>query len=462
VSNLFTTLTSASRALDAQRLGLDVVGQNIANVNTPGYARRAVDLASAQPDSPFSSGRGVDVTGVRALRDDLLEARLDREVPLEARDAIIADALGVVEVALGRAGESLDAALGDLFDAFGTLAESPVSAVARQEVLLDASSLASAFQDMSARFEAARVDADLQVRAAAREINALAGRIASLNGAIASANGDEATLQLYDDLSVALRELSALAAADVRARPGGGADVNIGQGRPLVVGTNAYAVDIASTPPTGLAALSLAGETITTEVTAGRLGGLLHVRDTAVPEYRSRLDLLAAEVVAQVNAAHEAGFDLDGNAGIPLFTFSAVPDDVNGAASVIQLSADIADNGRLIAAAGIAEPADNQAARAIAALRNARVLDDDSATFVDAWAQLVYVVGRDTRAATQERASRAEIVRQVEALRDEVSGVSLDEEAMMLMKFQRAYEANARFFSAIDSVINTLLNTLAR
>jgi len=48
----------------------------------------------------------------------------------------------------------------------------------------------------------------------------------------------------------------------------------------------------------------------------------------------------------------------------------------------------------------------------------------------------------------------------VDALRDEVSGVSLDEEAMHLLKFQRAYEANARFFRVIDESIQTLLSEL--
>ncbi len=80
MSDLFSSLTSASRALDAQRLGLDVAGQNIANVNTPGYARPTVDLAAAAPDSPLSAGRGVDVVSIRALRDRLLERRLGQDV----------------------------------------------------------------------------------------------------------------------------------------------------------------------------------------------------------------------------------------------------------------------------------------------------------------------------------------------------------------------------------------------
>jgi flagellar hook-associated protein 1 FlgK len=78
----------------------------------------------------------------------------------------------------------------------------------------------------------------------------------------------------------------------------------------------------------------------------------------------------------------------------------------------------------------------------------------------DTWGQLVYRVGRDTQAARNEQQSREEIVDQVDALRDQVSGVSLDEEAVNLLKYQKAYEANARFFRAIDTTLDTLLGIL--
>ncbi|MGE0444583.1 MAG: flagellar hook-associated protein FlgK [Vicinamibacterales bacterium] len=463
MSNLFTSLTSATRALEAQRFGLDVAGQNIANVNTPGYARRAVDLVSSKPDSPFNVGRGAEVAGVRSLRDQLLDARLGREVTAQRREAAVAEALSVVEASLGEAGSSIDAALVGFFDAFGPLAENPASAVARQDVLLRGASLASAFGDMSSRFEMARTDADRHVRGAVAEINALAERIASLNGAIGAAATAEASLHLRDDLSVALRQLSELTDADMLVRADGGADVSIGPGQPLVVGGAAYAVAVESTAPSGLAALTLGGTPLAGTIEGGRLGGLMHVRDTLIPGYQQDLDTLAFEVAAQVNAAHEAGFDLDGAAGEPFFTFNAPLAGVSGgAAAALQVTDTLAADGRLIAAAGTPTPGDNTAARALAALREARVLDGGSATLVDGWAQLVYVVGRDVRTAEGARDSRAEIVRQVDALRDEVSGVSLDEEAMMLMKFQRAYEANAKFFTVIDQAIQTLLNAMAR
>ncbi len=89
------------------------------------------------------------------------------------------------------------------------------------------------------------------------------------------------------------------------------------------------------------------------------------------------------------------------------------------------------------------------------------ITNGGTATLIDGWSQLVYRVGRDAQAAEQEQKTRAEIVSQVEELRDQVSGISLDEEAMQMMKYQRAYEAIARYFNAVNSTLDVLLQALA-
>ena len=201
------------------------------------------------------------------------------------------------------------------------------------------------------------------------------------------------------------------------------------------------------------------GTSITVELTGGRIGGLLQVRDALVPAYQASLDELAYRLAVEVNAIHTAGFDLNGAAGGDFFV---PPAAVAGAAAALTADTALAADPSRIVAASVAQPGDNEAARALMALRDARVMNGGQATLIDAWGQLVYRVGRDTQAAQQEQASRAEIVRQVEALVDAVSGVSLDEEAMMMLRFQRAYEANARFFRAVDESINTLIQMLGR
>jgi flagellar hook-associated protein 1 FlgK len=198
---------------------------------------------------------------------------------------------------------------------------------------------------------------------------------------------------------------------------------------------------------------------VTASIGGGTLGGLLVVRDTYLPAYGTQLDELAFTVARQVNDVHDDGVDLNGAAGGLFFgdlTTSA------GAASAIAVNAALQAPGgeALVAAAGAGGGAgDNLNARALAALRSERMLAGGSATPAEGWAQLVYSVGRDAAAAQAARASRAEVVTQIRNLQDSVSGVSLDEEAADMLRFQRAYEANAQYFRTVDDTLDVLMQT---
>jgi flagellar hook-associated protein 1 FlgK len=133
---------------------------------------------------------------------------------------------------------------------------------------------------------------------------------------------------------------------------------------------------------------------------------------------------------------------------------------VAGAAAALSVAAPIQANPSLVAASQTGAPGDNQAALAIAALRAQPVLAGGTLSMTDAWAQLAYRVGSDADTARAEQGSLNDVLSQVERLRDQVSGVSLDEEAASMMKFQRAYEANAKFFTVADEMLQTLMRTV--
>lgn len=457
MSGLIGSLTSAARALEAHRYGLDVAGQNIANVNTPGYTRREVQLAASTPAAGTRTGGGVDVVGIRAARDRLLERRLQMERPAEQREGAVAGSLRAIEVAIGMPGESIDSQLNRFFDRAADLSADPASSTARHEFVASATRLASAFREMAGRLETARREADAHVRVSVDQVNGLVSNIAALNHSISKASGDPAGLAaLQDQQKTALDKLAAFVDIDVIARADGGVDVTTGPGLSLVLGTQTSVMGVQSTPPAGLAALTLSGRAITTEISGGQIGGYLHVRDALLPDYQARLDSLAGLFVTEVNTVHASGFDAAGNPGGALFT---VTGGASAAATIVVDAAVLADPGK-VAAAGVALLGDNQNARALAALRDVKV--SNGATFGDLWAQIVYRVGSDTSAATQEQVSRQDIVNQIEALNEAVSGVSLDEEAMTMLRFQRAYEANARFFQVVNQTIDALLNAVAR
>ena len=455
MSDQFRLLGLAARALDAQSYGLDVAGQNIANVNTPGYTRRSLQLGEVPPVDAYSAGGGVNVLAVTAARAPLIESRLRFEQPAAARESAIADHLSVVETALGRPGASLDAALSRFYNAYGALAQSPVSATARQQVIDEGQSLARSINVIAGHFDTARRAADADIRNSVDQINALAGQIARLNTAIGQAGASAEALR--DQQGTALTALSKLVDVNAIERGDGGLDVTVGNGRALVVGANAYSLIASTTPPDGLAAIVSKGADVTTdvtgEITGGRVGGLLQVRDALVPRYADALDQLAYGVAGDVNALTRSGYDADGTAGTDFFV---PPSSVTGAARLFAVRGAVAADPTLVVAAGSPTPGNNDVARDIAKLQDLPVTGMSTRP-VDGWGDVVSAVATDAQSAAESRRSHEQIAQQLQTLRDEVSGVSLDEEAAMLLRFQRAYEANARFFTVADQTLDFLM-----
>ena len=458
MSGLLGALAAATRALEAQQFGLEVTGHNIANINTPGYTRRVAALSAVPPAVPGNAGGGVEVDGVRAVRDVLLERRLRDETSIEQRHAAAADTLSQVESVIGLPGQSLDLDMERFFDAYARLAEDPTSSPIRQEVIQEGAALADAFRAMAGRLDDTRRDADRHVRNEVEEVNALTARIAELNGAMTRASASQEPHDERDQAIETIRELAEHLDIVALERSGGRAfDVYFANGRPLVVGLDSYTLTTVNAPVSGLADIEFQGVTVTNEVTDGRIGGQLRARDVLIPNYASRLDELAFAVVQQVNALHDPGFDLNGNDAGDFFT--PLPAQA-GAAAAITIDPTLAGDPRLIAAAATPVAGDNQVARDIAALRDQRVLDTGTATFNDVWADVSFRVGRDAETETRQLESRGDTVRQIASLRDAISGVSLNEEALHLMRFQRAYEANAAMFRTINEVLDTLLQTV--
>ena len=456
MSGLFSMLGTTARTLEAQRYGLDATGQNIANVNTPGYSRRVVDFAAVPPThTRLETGGGVEVLGVRRQRDLFFDRRLFQEYPSQSREQALAQALHLVETGIGSPDASLNPRLTQFFDAFSALAQAPTSSAARAQVLASGQALASEVRATADRFVAAQQDADGRIRASVDQINTLANRLAALNERIADP-GAGGTLTLQDEQGEVLRELSQLVDIETIRLDNGTMQVSFGRGKPLVVANVAYPVTIQNEAATGFARLYSGVTDVTGAIAGGAVAGLVAARDVNIPSYRASLDELAYTVAQQVNALHDAGYTAAGVDAPPFFTPLAAP---AGAAAAFAVNPAVAANASLIAAGSVAAtPGDNGAARAIAALRDARVLSGNTATFTGYYTDLVGGIGRDRAGAIASGQVHGEVVRQIENLRDNVSGVSLDEEAAAMMRFQRAYEANARFFQTVNDTLDVLMS----
>jgi flagellar hook-associated protein 1 FlgK len=453
MAGLFDSLSIATSALTAYNAGLDTVGQNIANINTPGYSRRTVAFAERPPADVLSAGRGVDIIAIQAYRDTLLEARTGHEQAGLSHDSALVDGLGQVEAAIGLPGSSLDADLDAFFTSFSQLATDVTSTSARDSVVRQGQQLAQGFNALSGRLGELQRSTDTSIRDTVTQINSLASQIAHLNGQIATGGAGVETLK--DQRSMLLQQIQGLADVAVLSRPDGAIDVSMAQGQALVVGANVYSIEVQSEPPSGFASLHLGDFDITSQITSGELGGLIGLRDTVLTGYQTSLDQLAYDVATQVNTVHQSGFDANGDAAGAFFAPLAT---VAGAAQAIAVDAGVAADSQLVAGSGTGAVGDNETARALADLRDARVMSGGTATAAEAWSNLVYRVGSDLSSAQATSTTREAVVRQLQQMRDQASGVSLDEEASTMLKFQRAYEASARFFTTINSTLDTLMS----
>jgi flagellar hook-associated protein 1 FlgK len=308
---------------------------------------------------------------------------------------------------------------------------------------------------MSSRLRQSAQQADADIRASVDQINQLSTKIADLNRQIGDANGTD-TEPLRDQLDVALQQLSKLTSVNILAQPQGTFDVSTSSGRPLVVGVHSYELTTTSAAGTGLTEIRASGADITGEIRGGSIGGLLEFRDQVMPDYLSQLDQLAFDVAQKINNVHAAGYDLSGTSGRLFFAPLAA---VAGAAAAIAVDPALAADSSRVAASGSGAAGDNVTAKALAALRDSDAAGGNTATFVEAWGQLVNRIGTDSATAQSDLQTRQDIVAAIRRIRDSVSGVSLDEEAGRLLQFQRAYQANAKFFSAIDETLQTLMAT---
>lgn len=451
MSSLFDSLSLATSGMRAARTGLDVTGQNIANINTVGYTRRTLDLAERMPETLKSPGRGVEVVGIRAARDNYVQARIGREGAGLAKDAAILGGVGLIDAAIGLPGSSIDARLTGFFDAFAGLAADVTSPAARDNVVRQAQRLGDALAAMSSSFTDQQRVSDVALRDGVAELNDLSQRVAELNATIIQ--GGPEVEALTDQRNVLIARMSELADVSVLHAASGAADVSIASGRALVVGGSAYLMELQSQPPSGFASIRLQDADITASITNGRLGGLVELRDTVLPRYQAALDQLAYDLAREVNALHTAGFDGTGAAGGNFFAPIA---GVAGAAQTLFVDAAVAADSQLVAASSTGSAGDNQVARALAGLRDSRVMTGGT-TPSAAWAALVYEVGSDVSAARAASVTREQVMRQLEQLRDQSAGVSLDEEAANLIRYQRSYEASARYFTTVADTLDTLL-----
>jgi flagellar hook-associated protein 1 FlgK len=233
-------------------------------------------------------------------------------------------------------------------------------------------------------------------------------------------------------------------------------------GSSLVDGTDTRPLTIDLNPDGSLKLLSQHGSgstEVTQLLTGGKLAGIKEARDVDIFDVSSKLDKLVFDVATAINTQHAAGFGKDGVGGRNLFDLSPTSD---GAARAIRLGVDVAGNPDAIAAAfdTASVPGGSDNAVALANIWKAPVTGGRTAS--ESYGDIVGGIGQRKSAVAQAVETQQAIKDQVQAMREAVSGVSLDEEMVSLTKYQRAYEAAGRVLSTVDELMQDLINRIGR
>ncbi len=453
----FSAFDIGQRALRASQLGITVAGQNIANVNTPGYTRQEIVLSASPPaGANLKIGTGVNIDDVRSLRDRFIEARLQTETGISGRLVAQRDALSPVDTLFSETGSSVNNAITNFFGSFRTLESNPTSLSLRTAVIEDGKQLALAFNATNARLGEIRRDADGLLRATVDNVNNLSITIADLNQRINIAEGSGGkALELRDQRGEAVRSLAELTGVKTTENRDGTLTLTLGDGRPLVLANRAFSLKAESTPPDGLAAITLDGQPAV--INNGRLRGL----SDAIGQIGAQitgLNDLAGAIAGRVNTTHTSGIDLDGGNGTPFFTVPANGDPIT--AANLSVAPNVAASPRrVVAAAAGANTGDGSVARSIANLLtdNTSQAGTRTGSFTSLYSSLVSDAGEALKSAEDALSTQQVILAQTTEQRNAISGVSLDEEAVNLLRYQRAFEAAARFLKVADEVTQTVI-----
>jgi flagellar hook-associated protein 1 FlgK len=463
MSDINGILNIAGRALITQQQAINVTSHNIANVNTPGYSRQRLNMTTNTPLNSSSGlmGNGVSATEIQRLYDRFIGNQINSESQGLGRWDAQKQAVERLELMFNESGGSgLSQAMSEFWNAWQALTNNPSGLTERQVLAIKGQVLAITFNKLDSDLTQVQQDLDFAIQGTVTDINRLSEQLADLNQKIISAEaGTQSANDYRDQRDLMLKELSELIDINAFEDANGGVSVLVANGRPLVAGTALWQL-ATETNVFGLQDVVWvddAGNTvnISDEILGGKLKGWLEARDIVITDYKNRLDTLAQTLMTQVNNLHQNGFDLNGLAGEVFF-------DGTGAAADIEVNANIAGDLDLIAAAAdpLTFPGDNRNAIEIANLQHQLVMSGNTATFNDYYSSLVRDVGNEVLKSDTYYTHQSEMLAQLDNYRESISGVSLDEEMINLIKFQNAYTAAAKLVSTADELLQTVIQMI--
>ncbi len=510
----FHGLEMAKQALSAQQSALYTTGHNIANANTEGYSRQRVNFETTspfpaasrnRPEIPGQMGTGVEAGSVQRVRNQFLDYQYRAENSKSNYWSTKADALSKMEGLLNEPSENgLNKTMDQFWQSLQDLSVNPENTGARSVVAQRGLAVAETFNYLSDSLGSMRTDLREQIDVEVKDANSISDQINSINKQIKNieTHGSLAN-DLYDERDRLIDELSGIVNIEVSYTKSSDSALDIADGLATIKLADESGKSLGSTLVNGdisqgeldfnkisvtpeaddanavdaIDSINVDGDSYSaTEFTSngslkgfieayGYTDGVDNAGNTVIkgeyPGMVNDLDEMAKEFAEAFNDVHNDGANLNGEQGTDSF-FQNVNDQTTSGitAGNITVSESILNNPDEIAASNGGGSGDGGNASDLADVFDSELEDLDNASVRSFYESVIGDMGVNAQKANSMVENSGILRSQVEDQRMSVSSVSLDEEMSNMIKFQHAYSAAARSMTAVDEMINRVINNM--
>ncbi len=445
MAGLSLTLATAKSTLMNTQVQIQVTSNNIANAENTSYARQKAVLTTNPSVQTYAGwlGTGASVKTIIQIRDGYIEQSLLNSMSGESQYNTLTTRLTIAQASFSDDGSTgISQALGDFWDAWDTLIQNP-EGITEQAVVYSATE--NLAQDIRATYDdldaLANTQLPQQIEGTTDKASSLLEQIAELNLQIMrNESPGYSANNLRDTRYQALKDLAEIVPIQFTEETNGSVTVSFSEGGTsvtLVSGAQTNATPLQYNDVTGEVTFTAydGGTALTTDtVSGGELGGLLTARDE-IQDYIERLNEFTSTLIDQVNTIF--------NSTPPVFT------GLN--ASNIATSADFLDS--------LTSSELSDRALQISNLQDEEVTFTSGTTrFSDYLADIQSQIGLDIEDAETKVDYYGALRSALESQQQSVSGVSLDEEMVDLLKHQQVYQAAAKIISTTVEMLNTILD----
>ena len=459
INNLLYTVRDT---FTANQLALSVVGANIANVNTPGYSRQRVDMVAVGDVDIKGLGAqfGVSVQQISRIYNRYIESQVLQQQQTTAYSDTMLQSMQNIETIMDDTnGGGINEQLDRFWTSWEDLANNPSGKLERNALLSTGESLAGSIVSYKRSLDSVNTELNYSIADIIPLINDKIREIADLTARIIEAGTNTGDINnILDKRTIAFQELGSMVNIDYFESSNGTVSVFLANGEPLLQGALAQTLSFKLTT-NGKADIysTNSPNAINDAITSGKLGAYMELQHTILPGYMDDLNDMTTALATRVNALHSSGFDADGNMGQEFFTISNVD---NPSSSIKVNPAIAADINRIAASASVSGDGEN--ATKLAAVRDEFLMGGlpPKQTLSDFLATMVGEIGRQTANAKTNSDRQTVIMNYLSNQRESVSGVSIDEEMILMAQYQMGYSAAGKLSTMVNEMMDILMEII--